>query len=444
MLGVPDEFFTVDEVAQRLALPSEMIRRRIESGDIPVHWVEVDGKLEMRVAAEDVGGLSGAPAFSDPFAPPQTEGDLQPAAGEPAAEEWAVTESEYSQGMWTPVEETNATEANPWEVNPTSDLAAAEVGLSGVPVWRPDPTTWEDEPLDSVSPTPAEPEFPPISTGYQAEPAELADEEEENIVDVPQPEAVEDTEFAGAFFSPEPSEVAFATPPAPGFGFQAPPASPAYGAEPTPSATQYGFEPAAAAPPFGFDGTTPAYPGAEEESEVQAVEYEEVEESQPALASVEYEEVEESQPALASVEYEEVEESQPALASVEYEEVEESQPALASVEDDAAPPSALVTSQIAGAGSVAINSIDARELVAGLFERWERALEQRIQAEQRLRFEAELEQRLRQVRDLRQELDQTRKTQAAQMAEREREMMELRNKVREMEQAPKKSGFFRR
>ncbi|MHB1525451.1 MAG: hypothetical protein ACYCZN_04110 [Candidatus Dormibacteria bacterium] len=441
---MPDEFFTVDEVAQRLALPSEMIRRRIESGDIPVHWVEVDGKLEMRVAAEDVGGLSGAPAFSDPFAPPQTEGDLQPAAGEPAAEEWAVTESEYSQGMWTPVEETNATEANPWEVNPTSDLAAAEVGLSGVPVWRPDPTTWEDEPLDSVSPTPAEPEFPPISTGYQAEPAELADEEEENIVDVPQPEAVEDTEFAGAFFSPEPSEVAFATPPAPGFGFQAPPASPAYGAEPTPSATQYGFEPAAAAPPFGFDGTTPAYPGAEEESEVQAVEYEEVEESQPALASVEYEEVEESQPALASVEYEEVEESQPALASVEYEEVEESQPALASVEDDAAPPSALVTSQIAGAGSVAINSIDARELVAGLFERWERALEQRIQAEQRLRFEAELEQRLRQVRDLRQELDQTRKTQAAQMAEREREMMELRNKVREMEQAPKKSGFFRR
>jgi hypothetical protein len=111
--------------------------------------------------------------------------------------------------------------------------------------------------------------------------------------------------------------------------------------------------------------------------------------------------------------------------------------------DELTPPSALATSQLA-AGSIAINSIDARELVAGLFERWERALEQRIQAEQRLRFEAELEQRLRQVRDLRLELDQTRKTQAAQMAEREREMMELRNKVRELEKAPKGRGLFRR
>ncbi len=426
---MPDEFFTVEEVARRLVLPPEMIRRRIESGDIPVHWVEVDGKLEMRVAAEDIGGLSGAPTFSDPFAPPQGEGELQPAAGEPAAEEWAVTESEYSQGVWTPVEETNATEANPWEVNPTSDLAAAEVGPSGVPVWRPDPATWEDEPLDSVAPTPAEPEFPPISTGYQAEAVEPADEEEAAGVGVPPLEEEEDTEFAGAFFSPEPSEVAFATPPAPGFGFQSPPAGPTYGTEPTPSATQYGFEAAATAPPFGFDGTTQAYPGAEADSEVQAVEYDEVEESQPAAAAVEYDEVDEAQPAAAAAEYEVVEEPQPAVAAVE---------------DAAAPPSALISSQIAGAGSVAINSIDARELVAGLFERWERALEQRIQAEQRLRFEAELEQRLRQVRDLRQELDQTRKTQAAQMAEREREMMELRNKVREMEQAPRKGGLFRR
>ena len=410
MLGVPDEFFTVEEVAQRLVLPPEMIRRRIESGDIPVHWVEIDGKLEMRVAAEDIGGLSGAPAFSDPFAPAQTDDNLQPAAGEPAAEEWAVTESEYSQGLWAPAEEAGTSEANPWEVNPTSALAAPEVGPSGVPVWRPDPATWDDEPLDSVSTTPAEVGFQPPATGYQTQPVELDDEGDELIAAEVEEEA---SEFTGAIFSPEPSDTAFATPPAPGFSFEPPapgptsevePAgpSPQYGFEPAAPSPQYGFEPAATAASFGFEPIPQAYAGDVEESE------------------------------------------EPEEQAVEYGAVEEPEPAAATVEDDVARPSALVTSQMAGAGSVAINSIDARELVAGLFERWERALEQRIQAEQRLRFEAELEQRLRQVRDLRQELDQTRKAQAAQMAEREREMMELRNKVRDLEQAPKKGGFFRR
>jgi predicted nucleic acid-binding Zn-ribbon protein len=71
-------------------------------------------------------------------------------------------------------------------------------------------------------------------------------------------------------------------------------------------------------------------------------------------------------------------------------------------------------------------------------------LEQRIQAEQRLRFEAELERRLRQVRDLRQELENTRKATAAQLAEREQEVMALRNRLHEQEAPPKKRGLFRR
>ncbi|MFZ0996068.1 MAG: hypothetical protein WAO09_08855, partial [Candidatus Dormiibacterota bacterium] len=108
-------------------------------------------------------------------------------------------------------------------------------------------------------------------------------------------------------------------------------------------------------------------------------------------------------------------------------------------------PSALAAAQ-GPESTLAINSIDARELVAGLFERWERALEQRIQAEQRLRFEAELERRLRQVRDLRQELDNTRKSTAAQLAEREQEVLALRNRLREEGPAPKGRGLglFRR
>jgi predicted nucleic acid-binding Zn-ribbon protein len=110
---------------------------------------------------------------------------------------------------------------------------------------------------------------------------------------------------------------------------------------------------------------------------------------------------------------------------------------------DAPRPSALAAAQAADS-TLAINSIDARELVAGLFERWERALEQRIQAEQRLRFEAELERRLRQVRDLRQELENTRNATAAQLAEREQEVMALRNRLHEQEAAPKRRGLFRR
>ncbi len=106
-------------------------------------------------------------------------------------------------------------------------------------------------------------------------------------------------------------------------------------------------------------------------------------------------------------------------------------------------PSALAAAQ-GPDSALAINSIDARELVAGLFERWERALEQRIQAEQRLRFEAELERRLRQVRDLRQELENTRKSTAAQLAEREQEVLALRNRLRDQGPAQKSRGLFRR
>ncbi len=400
MLGVPEEFFTVEEVAQRLVLPQDMIRRRIESGDIPVHWVEIDGKLEMRVAAEDIGTLSSPPAFSDPFAAPQTADEMQAAAGEPAAEEWAVAETDYSQGLWTPVEEAGTSQGNPWEVNPTSDLAAAEVGPSGVPVWRPDPATWEDEPLDVGAPAPVDTGYAPPFPVYPTDLAEVAQEDDAGAGETQAAEteaAEEEPEFAGSFFSAEPPATAYTAPPAPGFGYEPAAPSPLYEAEPNPE--PYGFEPAATAPALDRESAPPEYSEVGTESELQTVEYESVEEFEPAPSPV---------------------------------------------EEEAARPSALVASQMAGAGSVAINSIDARELVAGLFERWERALEQRIQAEQRLRFEAELEQRLRQVRDLRQELDQTRKTQAAQMAEREREMMELRNKVREMEQSPKKGGFFRR
>ncbi|MHB8393108.1 MAG: OmpH family outer membrane protein [Candidatus Dormibacteria bacterium] len=371
---MPDDFLTIDQVAQRLALPPEMIRRRIESGDIPVHWVESDGKLEMRVAADDVGGAPPPPSSFD-RAPGNVEAadEFRPVAGEPAAEEWADADAaEYPQGLWTPVEETPVAELSPWEPSSAEAVSLPEPEQPVVPVWRPDPETWEDEPLEATgaaegafSETTTSPYFG--SSAFLAEPqAEVAPEVDEG--DEEPEQGLEPAPLAEApLFMPEPDPFPFSAPSAPAFGFE------------------------------------PSAP------------YEDLSEETTA-----YEE-----PVSPVME-------PPTL------------PESPHTAEEVSPPSALITSETGGPGSLAINSIDARELVAGLFERWERALEQRIQAEQRLRFEAELEQRMRQVRDLRQELDQSRKTQAAQQAEQERELMDLRNKVRELEQAPRSRRLFRR
>jgi len=70
----PGRDLTVDEVAEELGLPVAMIRRRIDAGDLPVRWVEVDGRLEVRVPAP---GTDGRPAAEprtgqpDPATPPR-------------------------------------------------------------------------------------------------------------------------------------------------------------------------------------------------------------------------------------------------------------------------------------------------------------------------------------------------------------------------------------
>ncbi len=66
--------------------------------------------------------------------------------------------------------------------------------------------------------------------------------------------------------------------------------------------------------------------------------------------------------------------------------------------------------------------IDPRELVAGLLDRWERTLEQRIYAEQRQRFETELLSRQTMVRELQMELRTARAEHAAVQSEKERQL----------------------
>jgi excisionase family DNA binding protein len=418
---MPDDYLTVDEVAAQLAVPLEMIQRRIESGDIPVHWVEIGGKLEMRISAAEIGVSQ--PAESTPF---PTPGDFSteeseappPASDEGPARGWAVRDTEYDE-MWSATEDQPAPaapQANapwdpeaedeptaaadppraPWGPSQETEPSAPEAESPAEPVWRQDPQSWEDEPLQAGATS-----EPPTSGPAEYNPAGT------------------DSYFP---LETEPT-TDYPTPP--------PPITPGPFSSQVASMDEEDDEEAS---PFGSD---------EEDEEEQAIADEEqavnVAEEEDFVAVADDEE------AGSLVDDEEAVSLVGAIDSLEIDSPLTSDILGAPQLVEVPRPSALAAAQ-GPESALAINSIDARELVAGLFERWERALEQRIQAEQRLRFEAELERRLRQVRDLRQELDNTRKSTAAQLAEREQEVMALRNRLREEGPAPKGRGLgiFRR
>jgi predicted NBD/HSP70 family sugar kinase len=100
---------------------------------------------------------------------------------------------------------------------------------------------------------------------------------------------------------------------------------------------------------------------------------------------------------------------------------------------------------------LAMMNLDPRELVAGLLDRWERTLEQRIYAEQRQRFEAELTNRQAKVKQLQLELEAARAEHAAALAEKERllaeKMRELVERERDLHEArtqQRRGWLFRR
>lgn len=102
-------------------------------------------------------------------------------------------------------------------------------------------------------------------------------------------------------------------------------------------------------------------------------------------------------------------------------------------------------------GELAMMALDPRELVAGLLDRWERTLEQRIYAEQRQRFEAELTNRQAKVKQLQLELDAARAEHAAalaekerMLAERERDLAQREREVEELRHQPRRGWLFRR
>jgi len=80
-----------------------------------------------------------------------------------------------------------------------------------------------------------------------------------------------------------------------------------------------------------------------------------------------------------------------------------------------------------------MTSLDPRELVAGLLDRWERTLEQRIYSEQRQRFEAELNSRQNLVKQLQLELQTARAEHAAAQAEKDRRLADRDRRIGELE-----------
>ena len=100
---------------------------------------------------------------------------------------------------------------------------------------------------------------------------------------------------------------------------------------------------------------------------------------------------------------------------------------------------------------LAAMALDPRELVAGLLDRWERTLEQRIYAEQRQRFEAELSNRQHKVKQLQLELGAVRAEHAAalaekerQLAERFRELSDREREIHDLVSQPRRRGWFGR
>ena len=102
-------------------------------------------------------------------------------------------------------------------------------------------------------------------------------------------------------------------------------------------------------------------------------------------------------------------------------------------------------------------SLDPRELVAGLLDRWERTLEQRIYAEQRQRFETELLARQTMVKQLQMEVKTARAEHAAAESEKDRIIADRENALEnarrdlarvqqelETARAKKRGWFFRR
>ncbi len=364
-----EPYLLVEEVAERLGLPLSVLLHRVEAGDIPARRVERADGLHYALRLGDLGielddqGLRSA-AIEDDAAQRETAaatGDLGDSApAEPTVE--------------------------------TAIFSAFDSGPAPVPgTWNGGPATGEGEDEDDE---------PDAAPGWDAA-AQLRERPWQPAAEPPP---------AWALRAREPQEP-------PVWLTQEPDAA----GEPTEPRHPEAETERAELPAEGVETSTEAE--AEAEVDVELIDAADAGEVDGGDDADEYFAAAFDRPRDADA----PEEMPPLTPSIapdlpdELDEDEDTAVAELAVPPPVREPVSLVDAAASGPrGDLASMSLDARELVAGLLDRWERTLEQRIYTEQRQRFQAELVSRQNMVKQLQMELHTARAEHAAAQAEKDR------------------------
>ncbi|MDQ6855472.1 MAG: hypothetical protein M3Z57_00165 [Candidatus Dormibacteraeota bacterium] len=358
-----EPYLLVEEVAERLGLPLSVLLHRVEAGDIPARRVERADGLHYALRLGDLGielddrGLRSA-AIDDEASPPQHDEAVSAGQETVASGEPSVETAIFS-----------AFDSGPSSVPGTGngrlEVHAADAGEPG-----------------SLDPAPGE--APAWGASSQA-----AERPWQPAAEPPPPWALRPRE-------PQQPPVWLTE-------------------ESTPDTAEAGATDAGATDAVAMSGAA---------TETEDVEVAEVVELVDAAPADEY-----LPPAFDRDEDEEAGDGLPVLAPSFHHQAadqledddEDTAVAELAVPPPGREPVSLVDAAASGPrGDLASMSLDARELVAGLLDRWERTLEQRIYTEQRQRFQAELVARQNMVKQLQMELHTARAEHAAAQAEKDR------------------------
>ena len=424
-----ERYVPVEEIAEKLGLPLSVLLRRVEAGDVPSRRIDTDSGPHYALRLSDLGIEP-----DEPDEPSDAGGINSFDRGAEAAPESVDAEHEILQPAWStrPLEPRQPPVWITAAPRPESGAPAEPIGHDEPGHAHPDPSEEHPDPseidvedgssMSAAEPAPAEHEAGQLAAW---EPADWHRRAEDPAVAHPAAQEAAAEHVAAAAWEPaaehpedEPEEPA-AAPWEPPAAHRAPAWEPPAeeGVTTEPEEPEVAAEPMAAEPAAFQLATAEPQPA-------------------PVVAS---EPAQEPAPAPTPT-------AEPALH------------ALSAPEPARAPASNLMDPLGGPRTDLASMSLDARDLVAGLLDRWERTLEQRIYTEQRQRFQVELSARQSMVRELQMELQTARAEHAAaqaekdrllaakerELADRERDLAETRRYVEEAERSGPSSEQPRR
>jgi hypothetical protein len=403
--NVGDEpYLRVEEIAERLGLPLAVLLRRVEAGDVPSRLIDTDEGPRYALRLSDLGIETEETSTAAPGSGGETDDEPEGI-------------NAFGESDWT------IPRAHPaGEPNREADDPAEHTIL--VP-------TWSTRPLEPQQPPvwiTADPSRGTAEARPHDEPAEASDESAHGGSD-DQPAAVEPTEEEGQPERHEWQPAANEEQQGDQAPWAAPADTPGSVAVPVPVETlpvSHVVEPDAAAPDAAApDAAAPDAAAPDAAAPVAAAPVEEAFVAPSADAHPQGSTAPDLHPAEAIA------------------------PAVTVPVPARAPASSLIEPLGGPRTDLASMSLDARDLVAGLLDRWERTLEQRIYTEQRQRFQVELSARQNMVRELQMELQTARAEHAAaqaekdrllaakerELADRERDLAETRRSIEEAERS---------